>query len=108
MKSDISVDGNTATLTLKTNVFARYVYVDIAGITAPLSDNYFDIEGGKSYSITFKVPDSIEAEDLLKGIQARSLIDVEAKGNWLTDKLLRIAMRFYKDNIMAWILFKFI
>ncbi len=106
--TSLKVRRDLAELTLKTNVFARYVLVEIDGITAPLTDNYFDIEGGKSYGIAFQVPDSMDAEAVERGMQIRSFIDVQVKGNVFQDKLLRLAMRFHKQNFLTWLMFKFI
>lgn len=41
-------------LILKSTAFAKYVFVDIAGIKGKLSDNYFDLEAGKEKVITIE------------------------------------------------------
>ncbi len=108
IQSSLTVKGNTAVLTLKTDVFARYVYVDIDGVAAPLSDNYFDIEGGKSYCVTFTVPDDMSENVLKQGIRVHSLTDVKVKGSLLNDKRLRLAMRLNRQNFFSWLKIKFL
>lgn len=105
---ELKREGQRGVLTLKTDTYARYVYVDIPGVDTPLSDNFFDIRGNGSYTLTFDMPKGIEDTELLERISLNTLSQVPFKGNKLTDKALRLAMRLHKDNIVAWILFHFI
>lgn len=50
-KITYQIKGNT--ITLRSSAFAKYVYIEIAGYSGKLSDNYFDLEGGKEKVITF-------------------------------------------------------
>jgi beta-mannosidase len=108
IKTSVTIKGNMAELTLTSDVYARYVYVEIEGILAPLSDNYFDMEGGKPVQITFPVPKDFSAETISQRIRIKSFTDVKAKGTLLNDKRLRLLMRFHKENFFAWVMFKFI
>lgn len=100
--------GNQGILTLKADTYTRYVCAALPGVDAPLSDNYFDIRGNDSYTVTFDMPEGITEAEFLSGIELTSLAHVPYKGNKLTDKFLRLAMRLHKDNILAWIIFHFI
>lgn len=105
---ELKREGEKGILTLKADTYARYVFVDIPGVDTPLSDNFFDIRGNGTTSITFHMPKEAEDTKLLEQIGLTTLAQVPFKGNKLTDKLLRLAMRLHKDNIVAWIAFHFV
>jgi beta-mannosidase len=104
----ITIDGSKGRLTLSTNQFARYVYVDIEGVDTPLSDNYFDLRKDNSVTITFDLPHNIRPDELENRINIKTLADISFKGNKLDDIWQRVRMRLHKDNFIAWIVFKFI
>ena len=104
----LKVEGNKGFLTLSAEKYARYAYVEIEGIDTPLSDNYFDIRRGETYTITFDIPQNIKPTELEGRIKVKSLADIPYKGNRLDDKRLRLMMRLHKDNFLAWIIFRFI
>lgn len=101
-------EGNKGILTLKADTYARYVYVTVPGFDTPLSDNYFDIRGNAAHTVSFDMPEGISEKEVLNKIEVVSLAHVPFKGNKLSDKFLRLAMRLHKDNILAWIMFRFI
>ncbi len=105
---NVTISGSTATLTLTSDSFARYVEVQVKGLDQPLSDNFFDIGGGGSYQITFPVQAGLAAEALTSRIRVRSLADVKPTGSPLNDMRLRLAMRLDRNNILMWLVFKFI
>ncbi|WP_199139327.1 beta-mannosidase [Pedobacter sp. ASV12] len=58
------VKGNQ--IVLRAKAFAKYVFVDIAGYTGKLSDNYFDLEPGKEKVITFDAKDLVGQKPVVK------------------------------------------
>jgi beta-mannosidase len=104
----LKVQGNRGEITLTADTLARYAYIEIDGIETPLSDNYFDLRKGEAYSVSFDIPEGFDTAGPEERIRVRTLVDIPYKGNWLKDKILRILMRLHKDNILAWLLFKFI
>jgi beta-mannosidase len=107
IRTELRVEGDSATLSLHSDVFARFVQVEIEGVHTPLSDNYFDIEGGKSHTIRFAVPENMDATALERAIHIRSLIDVRPRGSRLHDRYLRLAMWLNKQNLLTWFFMKF-
>jgi beta-mannosidase len=107
ISKELVVDGNSATLNLHSDVFARFVQVEIEGVTTPLSDNFFDIEGGKSHSLRFGVPKNMDSKALERGVRIRSLAEVKPEGSRLHDRYLRLRMRLNKQNLLSWLLMKF-
>jgi beta-mannosidase len=105
---DLAIENGTALLTLHSDVFARYVCVEIDGLDTPLSDNYFDIQGGRSLSLYFAVPENMDPFKLKQYIRIRSLADVVPNGSLLYDSYLRLSMRLNKQNFFSWLLMKFI
>ena len=66
------IEGNTIVLT--STSFAKYVFVDIAGYTGKLSDNYFDLVPGLEKRIVFN-KDNFSAGGKLT-VKIKSLYDV--------------------------------
>lgn len=108
LKTSVSVVGKEATLTITADTFTRFAYVEIDGVHTPLSDNFIDIEGGKSVHLTFAVPEGRNSSDLEKGIRILSMADVDFTGTLLQDKLWRLKTRFSKNNLIFWFVFKFL
>jgi beta-mannosidase len=105
-----AIEGGRARITLSSDVYARYVYVEIEGIDAALSDNFFDIGGGEERLVTVPLPPDMEedAPAFARRIRVRSLADLESPGSLVQDSLRRFAMRFQRVNLITWFLFKFI
>jgi beta-mannosidase len=91
---------------LEAKCYARYVYVEIDGVTEPLSDNFFDIEGGGTKTIAFEAPRELAKTELRKGLRMRSLFDVQPEGSRLNDKLLQLAMFLKKQNLISYFVFR--
>ncbi|MDR3249119.1 MAG: hypothetical protein LBT39_10090 [Treponema sp.] len=99
-----------AHITLNSDTYARYVYLEVEGTTAPLSDNFFDINGGGSYTVTLEgAPQAANAAaDFAQRIKVHTLADVESAHSLAVDSLRRFAMRFQRVNLITWLLFKFV
>jgi beta-mannosidase len=111
-KPDIQIscetENNIAKVTLHSALFARYVFLSADGVTAPWSDNFFDLLPGRNVTVTVALPDDMDKKDIAARLTIRSLADVEPKNSIIKDKLLRLAMIFKKKNYLSWILYKFI
>jgi beta-mannosidase len=107
MKADIetkiSVQQEEATITLKSNTFARYVYVEVDNAQGPISDNYFDMEPGKEYKLTCPVLPNVDPL-----VHVRSLVDVTSKGTRKDDKRIRAAIRGTKPHPLFHFAYKFL
>jgi hypothetical protein len=102
------VSGETGCLSISADTYTRFIYIEIDGVTAPLSDNFFDIEAGQTRTVQFAVPAGTSKEALEAGLHLRSMVDVQATGTLLNDKWLRVKMLFHKPNLMMWFIFKFL
>lgn len=107
IKTGCSIKNGIATITLRADTFARYVYVELEDSTGPFSDNFFDLMPAEEKSITVSVPAGMEESELLKQIHIKSLVDVEPKGSLFGDQLKQFSLRFNRVNFITWILFKF-
>ncbi|MDR3276722.1 MAG: hypothetical protein LBT11_05880 [Treponema sp.] len=99
-----------AAITLKANAYARYVYAEIDGLEAPLSDNFFDINGGEEYTVTVPLigeAAGLSGEDILQRLRLRSLAEVEPRNHLAVDYIRRFLMRFLPINFITWLAFKF-
>ncbi len=108
IKTAISAKGGVASLSLTTDTFTRFAFVEIEGVLTPLSDNFIDIEGGKTVELTFAMPKGKTAAELEKGVHILSMADVEFSSTLLQDKLWRLKTRFSKNNLIFWFVFKFL
>ncbi|MDR2654790.1 MAG: hypothetical protein LBC56_01785 [Oscillospiraceae bacterium] len=108
VKADFAEKDGLAAVTLNSKNYARYVYLEAKGVTAPWSDNFFDIPAGRSVSVTVKLPEGMSLEQLQKNLKIKTLADVEPKNSLAKDKLLRFEMVLRKKNYLTWLAFKFI
>lgn len=106
IKSECSLNGNTAAVKLSSPVYARYVYAEAQGVTAPWSDNFMDIPAGESATVTVELPEGMSIEDFRQRLRIKTLADVEPANSPLKDKWLRIKMIFTNRNYISWLLFK--
>jgi beta-mannosidase len=110
IKHSCALEEGKARITLSSDAYARHVYVEVEGISAPLSDNFFDIGGGEERIVTVPLPREIEedAAAFTRRVRVRSLADVESSGSLALDSLRRFAMRFQPINLITWLLLKLI
>ncbi len=75
-KITYSINGKR--LILKSSAFAKYVFVEIAGQTGRLSDNYFDLEAGKEKVIELvgETPTNKSVLQAKKNVKIKSLWEV--------------------------------
>lgn len=107
LQRDCTVKDGYATVTLYSQTYARYVYLEADGVTAPWSDNFFDIPAGESVTVSVKLPEGMTAKELQKKLRVKTLADVEPKNSRLMDKWLRFSMVLRKKNFLTWFIFKF-
>ncbi len=91
-----ALENGMLTVTLRSDCFARYVFIDSALLTASFSDNYFDLEPGREYRITVPAGD-IPLSELERSLEIVSLSDVEPAGTEKDDKKVMRQM-FFKDK----------
>ena len=108
LQTSLTVNAGTGTLTIQSDTYARYVYVEIDGITQPLSDNFFDIPPNETVTLYFPVLPDISQENLHKNIHITTLAGIEYKGTRLGSLLKRLAIRLKPMNILMWLALKYI
>jgi beta-mannosidase len=105
LETHCALRGRTAAVTLTAQAYARYVYVEAEGVTAPWSDNFFDLPAGKSITLTVDLPPAMDAAALAEKLAVKTLADVRPKNSRLWDKWLRVEMMLRNKNFLSWILF---
>ena len=103
----IRVEGGVAHVSLSSSVYARYVYLEVPSVTAPWSDNFFDIPAGQTVDVSVALPEGMTKERFKAALCIRTLDAVEPKNNRLVDRLLRIRMVLRRANFLSWLIFKF-
>jgi beta-mannosidase len=84
--------GGEAYFTLTARHYARFVHLAIPGVNAPLSDNFFDIPGGESVSVSVPLPEGKTAAELAESLQIRSVADIPQQGTPLRDSLVQLSI----------------
>jgi beta-mannosidase len=97
-------DGGAVTLELSSTGYARHVFLEMEGVTAPWSDNFFDIPAGESVTVTARLPDGMDKRAFESGLKIKTLADVKPRNN--LDILLRAFMMMRKKNFIYWFLFR--
>jgi beta-mannosidase len=64
-------------LRISTNVYAKYVYVQLPNGKAVLSDNYFDLQPGQSKVV--EVKEGTLSDKEMKAIKIKTLYDIVSK-----------------------------
>jgi hypothetical protein len=109
-KTDIKVKctvlDNIATVTCSSAVYARYVYLEADDVTAPWSDNFFDIPAGEEIAVTVELPDDRSADEFLKTLKIKTLADIEPLGSRFKDRWQRVKMFMRNKNYLYWFVFK--
>jgi beta-mannosidase len=93
-------------VTVKSDVYTRYLCIEGDDQNEPWSDNFFDLPPGREKTITALLPSGGEASALEGRLHFRSLAEVEAGNGLLKDRLLRFSMLFKKGHLLLWLLFK--
>jgi len=101
-----TVENGVASVLLKATGYARYIYLSADSVTAPWSENFFDLAAGESMTVTVPIPDGMTHDDFSNKLKIKSLIDIVPKNGILMDRLLQLAMIFKKNNWITWLLFK--
>ncbi|MDR2453263.1 MAG: hypothetical protein LBD51_01655 [Bifidobacteriaceae bacterium] len=91
---------------LSSQRYARRVYLEADGVTAPWSDNFFDIPAGGAACARVELPAGMDAAELSRRLKVKSLADVRPKNSRRADKWLRAKIFWGHQNYLAWFLFK--
>lgn len=108
IETRVRVYGDTARVSVSSDTYARYVYLEAEGVTAPWSDNFFDIPANETIEARVELPEGMTEREFCANLRVKSLADVTPKGSRFGDKLLRLSMVFRKKNFLTWLAFKFI
>ena len=100
--------GKTGRLSITFDHYSRFTWVQIEGMTTPLSDNFFDLEAGQTVELTFDMPEGKSEGDITNGLCIMDLTSVGVQGSLVNDKWLRLKMFLKPANFFSWITFKFL
>lgn len=104
-KTGITLQDGLATLTIEADTFARHVCLTADGATGPFSDNFFDIEKGCPFTVTFPVEADATEESIRDGLSIHSLADVETTGTPEDDQKLYESIFMKDKNQQAYVLY---
>ena len=100
--------GKTGRLSITSDHYSRFTWVQIEGVTTPLSDNFFDLEAGQTVELTYSMPEGKSTGDITKEVRIMDLTSVGVQGSLANDKWLRLKMFLKPANFFSWITFKFL
>lgn len=105
---EVTEKDGQAVVTVSSAVFARCVYLEVTGVTAPWSDNFFDIPAGKSVTVSVPLPETMTLETFRALLKIKSLTVVEPANSRLKDQQLRASMIARKGNWMSSLLMRYL
>ena len=108
VETTCKVDNGVATVTLTSDKYARYVFVDALDVYAPWSDNFFDSPAGESVTITADVPEGMTAEKFSEQLTVKTLTDLTPKNSIAWEKWYRFKLTASPKTIATKLLFKFL
>ena len=99
----VKLHDGIAEIKIKSNVYARFVKVEIANTSLPLSDNFFDLKPFEEKIITVPVEHNMSAVEIERNISIVSVADIEPRGTRLGDAFTRAKIRLIPINVANWI-----
>lgn len=99
IQRSLRIEDGQVFVTLRSDTFARRVYVDSDQLWENWSDNYFDLEPGRDVTISASISDPDE-EALASSLTVKSLTDVEPLGT-LEDDRRYLKKMWKRDNVGA-------
>ncbi|MDR2634426.1 MAG: hypothetical protein LBC13_00425 [Clostridiales bacterium] len=102
-----SEDGGRVKITLNAEKYARYVCVEVKGAVTDFSDNFFDINAGKSKTVYVNLPNGMTLREFKKNFSVMSLYDVKPAASLAADNLTRLRIALKPFNIVSRIIYKF-
>ncbi|MDR1408985.1 MAG: hypothetical protein LBJ12_01655 [Oscillospiraceae bacterium] len=90
--TQVSEHDRRAYFTLMARHYARFVQLVIPGLDAPFSDNFFDISGGESITVSVPLPEDKTAHELADSLQIRSVADIPWQGTPLHDRMIQLGI----------------
>ena len=103
----ISVADGVATVEVRSDAYARFVRLHTSLVTAPFSDNFFDLLPGESRRVTIPVGD-ITAEAFAASLSVRHLAQVKKGESRLAQNLKRLAIFLIPINFGSYIYYRFL
>lgn len=104
---DIKETDGLAVCTFRSDVYARYVYLESRYVDAPWSDNFFDLLPGEEKTVTVRMPYGITEDTLRADLSIKTLSDVTPKGSPADDRRLRLKLAAMPVNAISKLAFKF-
>ncbi|MDR3263558.1 MAG: glycoside hydrolase family 2 protein [Clostridiales bacterium] len=96
----VKADGDAMRITLFSKRYARFVKLELDGITEPFSDNFFDMTANQEVSVTIAVPKNWDVETVLQRLTIKSIGDIEPGASELSDFLYKVKMNMKPMNII--------
>jgi len=106
--TSITQYGETGSISIKSDRYSRFTWIQLEGVTTPLADNFFDMEAGQTVEITFAMPEGLQVEQLAKSLKIMDLTSVGVHGSLANDQWLRLKMFLKPANLSSFFIFKFL
>lgn len=102
--AQLELNGTEGSLTLKCDSFAHYVFLSADGMPVNFSDNFFDLRKGEKKTVTFRLPEEMDAAEVERRLQVRSYGDFPVVHTPLKDAWMRLRMRCGWKGIRGWLM----
>ncbi len=103
VKMTVTVENGTASFTLTSEKYVRFLQVHSKTNTKPFSDNYFDLLPGERKVITQTVDDSADAQSVYQDISLFSAGDIVPNGSRFSDFMTKAGVFIRPINFGSYI-----
>ena len=95
-----------ATVTIKSDLFARSVFLYSPYASGNFSDNFLDILPGGSITVTVPVKEGVTLDSFLSSLSIKSIADITDVKSALTGALTRLKILLIPINFGNWIYYR--
>lgn len=105
-KVDVAQENGKAVVSVHSDCYARYVFVDSDAITSTWDDNYITILPGETACFTADNPGSVSVEAIRKSLSIQNMAEIESYKTAKEEKKIRRDIFFDGTNWLLYILCK--
>ena len=100
------IEGNEAQVTIKSDLFARSVFLYSPCAVGNFSDNFVDILPGGSMTVTVPVPEGTTADKFLDSLTVKSVSDVTDVQSAVSGAFTRFKILMIPINFANWVYYR--
>ena len=100
LQAEIQLEGEQLSITVSARALARFVCLSLPGAEVVFSDNFFDLPGGRSLTVTCPLPPGWSLDQARQSLRLRSIYGISPAGSPLTDRLERLRIGLSPNSLL--------